>query len=138
MQDSGSVEIRFRLHPGADPKQPTAFTGATGSFPRVTQIMALALHFEAMIDRGEAEDYADLARLGGVSRERISQIMKFLWLAPDIQQELIYLPPTSAGRYPLSETAVRKISQILSWAEQRLAWMELKGSHHVGAAPAPR
>jgi hypothetical protein len=35
-----------------------------------------------MLDRGEVESMADLARLGRVSRARITQIMDLLMLAP--------------------------------------------------------
>jgi hypothetical protein len=37
-----------------------------------------------MIERGEVRDYADLARLGYVTRARLTQIMNLLLLAPDI------------------------------------------------------
>jgi len=43
--------------------------------PRVTRLMALAIKFEEIVDRGEVRDYADLARLGHVTRARMSQIM---------------------------------------------------------------
>jgi hypothetical protein len=86
-----------------------------------------------MIRRGEAKDYADLARLSCLCRERISQIVRLNYLAPDIQIELLYLPPTPSGRYPISETAVRKIANLLSWADQRREWTALKQQHHLGA-----
>lgn len=74
----------------------------------------------------EKKDYADLARLGGVTRERLSQIMKLVWLAPDITQEILYLPPTPGGRYPISELAVRRIANVMSWVEQRTEWGQVK------------
>ncbi len=51
--------------------------------PRITRLMALAIKFQEMIDRGEVKDYADLARLGHVTRARITQIMNLLKLAPE-------------------------------------------------------
>ena len=54
------------------------------------------------------------------------------YLAPDIQIELLYLPATPTGRYPISETAVRKIANRLSWADQRREWAVLKQQHHLG------
>lgn len=85
-------------------------------------MLALAIHFQDVLRSGDAQDYADLARLGGVSRERISQIMKLLWLAPSIQQEVLYLPPTPGGRYPISELFLRRIAKLLSWDAQRAEW----------------
>jgi len=52
--------------------------------------MALAIRFDDLIRRGEVRDYADLARLGHVSRARITQIMNLLNLAPDIQERLLF------------------------------------------------
>jgi hypothetical protein len=84
-----------------------------------------------LIREGEAKDYADLSRLSCLCRERISQIVRLNYLAPDIQVELLYLPPLPAGRYPISETAVRKIADLLSWAEQRREWIRLKAVHRL-------
>ena len=40
--------------------------------------MALAIKFQEMVNRAEVRDYADLARLGYVTRARITQIMNLL------------------------------------------------------------
>jgi hypothetical protein len=89
-------------------------------------VLALAIHLEDMMRQGEAKDYADVARLSGLCRERISQIVRLTYLAPDIQVELLYIAPTPTGQYPVSETAVRKIANALTWAEQREQWVRLK------------
>ena len=60
--------------------RPVAAPSGTGRLPRVTQVLALAIHFQDMISRGEARDYADLARLGCLTRERMSQIMELLFI----------------------------------------------------------
>ena len=64
--------------------------------------MALAIHFQDMIQRREARDYADLARLGCLTRERMSQIMELVWLAPDIQQDIVEFPLTAGPRFPFT------------------------------------
>ena len=79
----------------------------------------MSTSFLFSIWRGDARDYADVARLSCLCRERVSQIMRLNDLAPDIQMELLYLPPVPSGRYPISETAMRKIANLLSWADQR-------------------
>ncbi len=129
------LEVRFHLRQKPCPvnEASRASTGpSSGRLPRITQVLALAIHLEEMIRRGEAKDYADLARLSCLCRERISQIVRLNYLAPDIQIELLYLPPTPTGRYPISETAVRKIANRLSWADQRREWAVLKQQHHLG------
>jgi len=56
--------------------------------------------------------------------------MELVWLAPDIQQEILEFP-ASASRFPVSEVAVRGIAAHLSWAEQRNAWRALKSTLHL-------
>jgi hypothetical protein len=102
MSAEGPLEIRFPLRqkPGTAAEGPEATARPnSGRLPRVTQVLALAIHLEDMIRRGEAKDYADLARLSCLCRERVSQIVRLNYLAPDIQIELLYLPPTPTGRY---------------------------------------
>lgn len=67
--------------------------------PRIARLMALAIHFDGLIRQGIVRDYADLARLGGVSRARITQIMNLLNLPPWKQEELLFLEggPGCAG-----------------------------------------
>jgi len=129
MQNS-PVEIQFQLHaavrPTGTPEASDAPPSGHGRPPRVTQVMALAIHFLDIIERGEARVYEDLARLGCLTRERMSQIMELIWLAPDIQQEILAYPPTEAGRLPLSEVAVRKIAGNLVWLQQRSYWTKLR------------
>jgi hypothetical protein len=43
---------------------------------------------------------ADLARLGHVSRARITQIMNLRLLAPDLQEDLLFMPRTDAPAIP--------------------------------------
>jgi len=127
--DDTRVEIQFRLHRSFQPpakSRPEAPLSGNGRLPRVTQIMALAIHFQDLIKRGEARDYADLARLGCLTRERMSQIMELVWLAPDIQQEILGFKSATSARFPISEVAVRKVAGLLSWDGQRAAWRELK------------
>ena len=56
---------------------------------RISRLMALAIKFQDVVDRGEVTDYADLARLGHVTRARLTQIMNLLHLAPEIQEEIL-------------------------------------------------
>jgi hypothetical protein len=94
--------------------------------------MALAVQFQDMIQRGDARDYADLARLGCLTRERMSQIMELVWLAPDIQQEILEFPPTRTSRFPVSEVAVRRIAGVLDWGEQLCLWLKFKEASNLG------
>ena len=96
-----------------------------GNVPRVSRLMALAIQFDGMIQRGEADDYATLARLGFVTRARMTQIMALLSLAPEIQEEILFLPRTVKGRDPITERDLRPITTALDWEHQREMWAEL-------------
>jgi len=128
-----SLEIRFQLRPkpqrAAGVEQPGP--RVSGRLPQVTRTLALAIYFDEMIRTGDATEYADIARQACLCRERVSQIARLNYLAPDIQMELLYLPPVPTGRYPISETAMRKIANLLSWREQRREWARLKTLHHL-------
>ena len=94
--------------------------------PRISKLMALALHFERRIEDGGISDRAELARLGQVSRARVTQIMNLLLLAPDIQEEILFLPPTQSGRDAVRESMVRPIAAVLDWGKQRGMWREVR------------
>lgn len=96
-----------------------------GNVPRVARLLALAHHFEKLRRQGVAEDHADLARLGGVTRARMTQIMSLLNLAPDIQEEILYLPLTRQGRDAISTKKVLPIAQEMGWERQRKQWHSL-------------
>ena len=101
------------------------FRSQAGKLPRVTRLMALAIKFQEMVDSGEVRDYADLARLGYVTRARITQLMNLLNLAPDIQEAILLVPATIKGRDAVSERGLRSLTVIVSWPRQRRAWREL-------------
>jgi hypothetical protein len=97
----------------------------SASIPRVSKLMALALRFEKLVTEGLVESYADLARLGGVSFARVSQIMNLLNLAPEIQEALLFLKKTPGGHDPISEWNLRDLVAEVGWAAQRQSWKKL-------------
>jgi len=98
---------------------------AAGRVPKAARLMALAIKLQGMLDRGEAKDYAELARLGHVTRARLTQVMNLTLLAPDLQEALLFLPPIAAGRDPVKEWQVRPVAAEPVWADQRRAWRRL-------------
>ena len=80
--------------------------------------MALAIKFQDLVDRGEVRDYADLARLGYVTRARITQIMNLLNLAPDIQEGILFGVWSTDG----NERAIRTLCAEVHWQDQRLCY----------------
>ena len=95
-----------------------------GKLPRVTRLLALAIKLQGMVDRGEVRDYANIARLGRVTRARSTQLMNLLNLAPDIQEAILLHPSTTHGRDPISERGLRELTAVVPWGRQRKMWRE--------------
>jgi hypothetical protein len=90
-----------------------------GRIPRISKLMALAIHFDGLLRQGIVRDYADIARLGGISRARVTQIMNLLLLAPQIQEALLYMPMMAGGNDPITEHEMREEMKTLNWKEQQ-------------------
>src|SRR5579864_1683775 len=84
---------------------------------RIGCLVALAHRFEDLLQSGIVKDYAELARLGHVTRARVTQIMNLLNLAPEIQEYLLFLP--AASRQRVTERDLRRIAAQVRWDRQR-------------------
>lgn len=117
-----TVDVEIAIRPkGWSRQKDEPLPASTPRIPRITRLMALAIKFQDMVDRGEVRDYADLARLGYVSRARLTQVMNLLLLAPDIQESLL-CGSVLAGQRPLRETQLRALTAMVDWHEQRREW----------------
>jgi len=89
--------------------------------------MALAIHLDELVQTGAVQDYATLARLGHVSRARITQILNLVNLAPDIQEEVLFLNQDQVAAARLTLGTLQPLSALLDWRQQRRAWRKLRG-----------
>ena len=106
-----------------------------GRIPRLARLMALAIRLEQLLRDGVVANQAELARLGHVTCARLTQILSLGQLAPDIQEEILFLPPSERERALLTERQVRPLLRTLLWDEQRRQWAELKGGIDKPTAP---
>ena len=60
-----------------------------------------------------------------MTRARISQIMSLLCLAPDLQEALLFLPPTPRGRDPIILADLMPLAATIDWRKQRRLWRQL-------------
>ena len=130
MTSAFTIECRVHFnHQGrGSRKGPTSDPAASteaGRVPRVSRLMALAMRFDELIRLGQVTGYAELARLGHVSRARLSQVTSLLGLAPDIQEEILFLPRTLRGRDPIQLRHLLPIAAIRDWRKQRSRWKSL-------------
>jgi hypothetical protein len=110
---------RKQLRGGESPAVPT------GRIPRVARLMALAIRCERLINDGVAADQSELARFGQITTARMTQIMSLLNLAPDLQEQILFLPRTERGRDVIKETDLRLLTATLDWRKQRQMWAAL-------------
>ena len=98
---------------------------ARGNVPRMARLVALAIRCNQLIRDGVVSDQAELARLGHVTRARLTQIMNLVNLAPDIQEEILFLRLAEHRREPICERQLRQIAAELDRRKQRGMWKRL-------------
>lgn len=90
----------------------------TGRVPRVAKLMALAIKMDQLLRDGVVADQAELAKLGHVTRARLTQIMNLLNLAPEIQEQILFLPAAEQRCDTTTERQLRPIVGIPNWDKQ--------------------
>ena len=106
--------------------RPVHNTPPSGRVPRISRLMALAIKFDGLLRSRAVRDQGELAALGHVSRPRVTQIMNLLHLAPDIQEELLFLPRVASGRDPIGDHDLRPIAAEVEWRKQRRMWKAVR------------
>lgn len=104
--------------------------------PRISRLMALAIKMQAMVDRREVKDYAELARLAQVTRARITQIMNLNLLSPELQEWLLFLEEVENGRSSVKLASLQFGARIVNWNEQsdhssRMGYLPHKKSYNT-------
>ena len=88
-----AIEYRLRLSSRRPVKSASRFSQPLEApIPRISRLMALAILLDQNLRDRVDLMFTDLAQLGCVAPPRISQIMNLLYLAPDIQEQLLFLP----------------------------------------------
>jgi hypothetical protein len=130
MTGSLTIECAVRFEPRRRGRKELAVgpqpAAAPGRVPRVARLLALAHHLEQLLRAGVARDYAELGRLGHVTRARVSQVMSLLYLAPDLQEQVLFLPRAEPGRDPVILRDLLPIAAVPDWQRQRRLWQALR------------
>ena len=122
---SGTVVLKGKLH---RVRRGNGHTFIQGDHPaprptvrkpaRVARMIAFAHKVKQAIAAGEYEGQADAARELGLTRARVSQLLDLTRLAPDIQEEILFMNRVD-GAEPMSERRLRDVSNSNDWKEQR-------------------
>lgn len=121
VQFTRAAHGRRRITPATTEPKPVE----PGRVPRISRLMAVAIRLERMLQTGEVSDIRELARLGHVTQPRMSQILALTLLAPDIQEELLFLPRVTTGKATIHEKMLRPVSAEIDWEKQRELWRAL-------------
>lgn len=126
------VKLDFQIHLAQPSRRLLIREGAApvpverrGRMPRVARMLVQAHLFQRMLESGQATDLADLARRFKLTRARVTQIANYTLLAPDLQAEILALPPVAPGHEPVREPEMRAVLREVLWPEQRERWREL-------------
>jgi site-specific DNA recombinase len=130
MRDGNRWE--FLLEVADRPGVRTTGSEATGRVPRVSRMLALAIKLEGLMADGDLQNQTEVARIGKVSRARLSQILGLRNLATAIQEKLLWLPKIVRGADPITENRLRRIALIVDWEEQERQFAGLMGGLNVG------
>ncbi len=85
--------------------------------PRVVELLRKAIEWKDLLESGEFTSQGDIATREGITRARVTQVMGMLRLAPEIQEQILYMP--DATRRPLvTERILRPIVTITDHQEQ--------------------
>ena len=65
---------------------------------RTARMLALAHHIERLIEAGDLSSYSEAAQAIGVTRARVSQVLRFLDLSPRLQERILVGNLRASGR----------------------------------------
>jgi hypothetical protein len=116
-------EVTYTLSSRHVPKEAVS-SHPIAPISRIARLMALAIRFEGLIRDEAFQNYAELAQLGSITRARMTQITKLLQLAPDLQEQILFLPPLKG----LNERNLRAVVQQLDWSKQRPIFEKIIGT----------
>jgi len=89
--------------------------------PRVVELLRKAIEWQALLESGQITNQAEIARRDGFTRARVTQVMRLLRLAPEIQQ-LILSMPDSVNRSLITERMLRPITAVPEYRDQLRAF----------------
>jgi hypothetical protein len=84
---------------------------------RVVKLLHNAIEWRRQLDAGEVRTQADIARREGITRARVTQVMRLLRLAPEFQEQILSMPDISR-RSAITERQLRPMIIVAEGARQ--------------------
>ena len=114
--------VRWRVKFGKEPRcRVVPLQGKPlARVPRVARLLALAHRIDGMIRAGELKDWAEAARMIGVTRARMTQIGNLMLLTPEIQEQILDMDSIPARHDPVTERDLRFVVTKTIWTAQQI------------------
>jgi site-specific DNA recombinase len=112
----GRIEIQS-TEQTPDPKK------AFAKLPALKQHLLLAHQIQSLLDAGKAASLKEISEWTGISHSRLCQVMNFLTLTPEIQEDIILGDETTIRKIP--EYKTRPICKERNPQNQQKMWQKL-------------
>lgn len=91
--------------------------------PRIRQDLILAYQLREIMERDKIITVKQIAEWLGITYRRVLQIMDILYLAPKIQEEILFSEEIAI--YRISERKIYEVTKEVLWERQLKVWQEL-------------
>lgn len=92
--------------------------------PQLRQNLVLVHQVQSVLDKGQAKTPKQVAEWLNLSQARLNQFMNMLFLAPVIQEEILFAEDDKITAIP--EYRINEISREMCWKKQLGMWEKLK------------
>ena len=123
-----SVRSAVSVPPPTPATQPEAATPEPPLIGRAARLLALAHRIEQLAENRGIADYAQAARVFGMTRPRMTQVMNLLRLSPEIQEQIL------TGSIVATERSLRTLAGLPNWEHQRAALAASNGDSPLAHA----
>ena len=96
--------------------------------PSLRKNLVLAYQIQDLLEQGKARTLEQVSGWLGFNRARISQLMNLLFLAPEIQTEILL-----SENLAIAEHQARNIPLETDWLKQKKIWLDLPNRLSVQA-----
>ncbi|MBU9888649.1 MAG: recombinase family protein [Candidatus Omnitrophica bacterium] len=101
-------------------RMPATTEAAFNQFPPVRRQLLLAHQIRQLMSKGQVRDLHQVAKWAHIHRSRLYQIMNLLYLAPQIQEDIIFRDYPKLAK--TTERHLRHITEEIDWQKQIALW----------------
>jgi hypothetical protein len=93
------------------------------SVPTLTRFLVLGHRLEQLVRDGVVQDFTQLATIFGISKGRVTHLVNLTLLAPDIQEQMLWLNIPDMRSPHLYERSLRQLTLVVDWNHQTTLYL---------------